>query len=278
MDHGHDRGGRAAGADRLRQCRRRSHLGGQPQNRFPVREFGRRPGAVGGGGQGGATPSPTPRATSGDIAPSGGNAAVDPRIEYTIAHAPGEKNIALTFDDGPSPQWTPKILALLAQYHAHATFCQIGPNAQAHPELVKQIIAAGDRLCDHTVSHNEQMSRTSVQNQTREILDARTMIETAGGPGTQVGWFRAPGGDFSPVNRHIAAAAGLRPLGWSADSEDWKRPGVPRIVHNVLAQLRPGAIVLMHDGGGNRGQTVAALAQLLPKLVAQGYTFDFLDK
>jgi peptidoglycan/xylan/chitin deacetylase (PgdA/CDA1 family) len=122
--------------------------------------------------------SPTAQSTSGDNVPPGGTAAVNPLIEYTTG-AKG-RVVALTFDDGPSAVWTPRILALLAQYHAYATFCEIGPNATAAPAVVKAILAAGDRLCDHSVSHNEAMSRWSAQRQTYEIAGAKKMIEDAG--------------------------------------------------------------------------------------------------
>lgn len=223
-----------------------------------------------------ATPSLPPKSTSGDNVPPGGTKAASPVLEYTTGAK--DRSVALTFDDGPSPVWTPRILAVLAQYHAHATFCEIGPNAKAAPAMVKAIIAAGDRLCDHTVSHNERMSGRSSAYQTAEIVNAKNMIVAAGGPGTEVSWFRAPGGDFSPLNRQIASADGLRPLAWSVDSDDWKRPGVGTILANIHRELGPGAIILMHDGGGDRSQTLAALKVLLPQLVKQGYSFEFPAK
>ncbi|MEZ0092807.1 polysaccharide deacetylase family protein [Streptacidiphilus sp. EB129] len=230
------------------------------------------------GSSSGSDPSgdPTPKSTSGDNVPPGGTETVSSVLEYTTGTH--DKSVALTFDDGPSAQWTPKILAVLAQYHAHATFCEIGPNATANPAMVQAIRAAGDQLCDHSVSHNEAMSKWGADRQTHEIADAKQMILTAGGSGTEVSWFRAPGGDFSPLNRHISALNGLRPLAWTSDSDDWKRPGVPAILANIRKNVRPGAIILMHDGGGDRSQTVAALQQLLPQLVQQGYSFDFPAK
>ncbi|MDB5125757.1 MAG: polysaccharide deacetylase family protein [Mucilaginibacter sp.] len=223
-----------------------------------------------------STPSSPPKSTSGDNVPPGGTLTASPLLEYTTGAK--DRSVALTFDDGPSPVWTPRILALLAQYHAHATFCEIGPNAKANPAMVKAIRAAGDRLCDHSVSHNESMSKRSAAYQTGEIVGAKSMIEAAGGAGTEVGWFRAPGGDFSPLNRHIAAANGLRPLAWSVDSQDWKRPGVGAILANIHREMGQGAIILMHDGGGDRSQTLAALKQLLPDLVHRGYSFEFPAK
>ncbi|WP_431954660.1 polysaccharide deacetylase family protein [Actinacidiphila sp. bgisy167] len=214
--------------------------------------------------------------------PTGAGAQAPPRgtavTGLTIQHgveAPG-KSVALTFDDGPNPVWTPKILALLAQHHAKATFCEIGPNAQAHPDLVRRIVAAGHRLCDHSVHHDEAQSRKSQVYNQHEILDARDEITSAAGSGSAPLWYyRAPGGDFSPAIRAIAAGNGLRPLGWTVDSEDWRRPGTNAILATVNRELKPGSIVLMHDGGGDRSQTVRALAVLLDRLDAAGYTYTF---
>ncbi|MFJ8389406.1 polysaccharide deacetylase family protein [Streptomyces sp. NPDC094438] len=188
------------------------------------------------------------------------------------------KTVALTFDDGPDPRWTPQILALLAQHNAKATLCEIGPNAQRYPDLTKAIVAAGHRLCDHSVHHNEQQSKMPLDYNTHEIVDAKREITDAAGGGTKLLYYRAPGGDFSPVIRGIAAQQGLRPLGWSVDSDDWQRPGVDSILNNINKDLKPGAVVLMHDGGGDRSQSVAALARLLDQLDAQGYTYTFPER
>ncbi|WP_316520619.1 polysaccharide deacetylase family protein [Kitasatospora brasiliensis] len=188
--------------------------------------------------------------------------------------ASGGRTVALTFDDGPGPA-TGQILDLLAQYHAKAVFCEIGQNAAANPALVKRILADGHRLCDHSVHHPQPFAKLSHDKAAYEITTARDMIVHAGGPGTEVGWFRAPGGGFNADNERITAGLGMSSLGWSVDPRDWSRPGVPAIVSTVQHQLKPGGVILMHDGGGDRGQTVAALKQLLPWLVEQGYTFDF---
>lgn len=188
--------------------------------------------------------------------------------------ASGGRSVALTFDDGPGPA-TGQILDLLSRYGVRATFCEIGPQAAADPALVRRIVAGGHRLCDHTVHHPQPMHTLSHDQQVYEITAAKDMIVKAGGAGTKVAWFRAPGGDFTAENRLIAAQDGLRPLGWSVDPRDWARPGAAAIVTAVQQQLRPGGVVLLHDGGGDRSQTVAALRQLLPWLVAQGYSFDF---
>ncbi|MEV4557522.1 polysaccharide deacetylase family protein [Kitasatospora sp. NPDC049285] len=222
--------------------------------------------------------TPSPSASASSAAPSapqspagGGHAPAGSVLRHT---ASGGKTVALTFDDGPGPA-TGQVLDLLAQYGAHATFCQIGNNAKANPAAVQRILAEGHRLCDHTVDHPQPMHTQSHDQQVAEIGDAKAMILKAAGGSADITWWRAPGGDFTAENVQIAADQGMKSLGWTVDPKDWSRPGVQSIVSTVQQTLRPGGVVLMHDGGGDRTQTVAALKQLLPWLVAQGYTFDF---
>ncbi|MEV7775795.1 polysaccharide deacetylase family protein [Kitasatospora sp. NPDC086791] len=221
----------------------------------------------------------SPAATGAPASPAATSAPAGPPERHgagTVigSTASGGRTVALTFDDGPGPA-TGQILDLLAQYHAKATFCEIGQNAAANPAMVKRVLAAGHRLCDHSVHHPQPFAKLPHDRAVSEITAARDMIVQAGGPGTQVGWFRAPGGGFNADNEQITAGLGMSSLGWSVDPRDWSRPGVPAIVSTVQQQLKPGGVILMHDGGGDRSQTVAALKQLLPWLVAQGYTFDF---
>jgi peptidoglycan/xylan/chitin deacetylase (PgdA/CDA1 family) len=193
-----------------------------------------------------------------------------------IAHAAeGEgRAVSLTLDDGPDPTWTPRILDLLKDRGVRATFCVIGPQALAHPALVRRIVAEGHRLCDHTVSHNTAMNHRSKAYQKQQILTAAAQIAGASG-GVRPLYYRAPGGAFTPYSRQIAAAAGMRPLGWNADSTDFEQPGTQAIVRTVKDELGNGPTLLFHDGGGDRAQTVAALKQLLPWLRHHGYTFSF---
>lgn len=205
-------------------------------------------------------PSPSPSYTGAPI----------PVIGHTAA---GGRSVALTFDDGPGP-YTPQILAVLAQYNVKATFCEIGRQVAADPAAVQQVVAAGHRLCDHTVDHPQPLHTLPYAKQAYEIGGAKAQIIRAGGPGTQVNWFRAPGGDFSAQSDRIAVQDGLHPLAWTVDTLDWTRPGVPAIMANVHKELRPGGVILMHDGGGDRSQSVAALKQLIPWLISQGYSFS----
>ncbi|WP_439674156.1 polysaccharide deacetylase family protein [Embleya sp. MST-111070] len=216
--------------------------------------------------------------------PSDAPTAADPQASIPAPLVPdalvrktatGGRTVALTFDDGPSPQWTPQVLALLKQYKAKATFCMLGPNAKANPKLVKEVVADGNRLCDHSVTHDEGIAKRPLSRIKYEITTAHDQIVAAAGPGTKVDWFRAPGGDWSPQVRAMAAGYGMRPLDWSDDTRDWQRPGADKILATAEKELKPGGIILMHDAGGDRTQTLAALKQLLPWLVQQGYTFDF---
>ncbi|MEL3945529.1 polysaccharide deacetylase family protein [Streptomyces sp. LNU-CPARS28] len=218
--------------------------------------------------QAGATDEPTPK-------PSAPSSKPKP-VEETIVHASdaGKRGVNITIDDGPDPKWTPQMLDLLRQYKVKATFCMVGTQAQAHPDLVKKVVAAGHRLCDHSVSHNTAMDKESAAYRKKQILDAEHMITKASG-GVRPMYYRAPGGAFTPDSRKLAASRGMRPLGWNVDSKDFELPGTNAIVTTVQRELANGPTVLFHDAGGERGQTVEALRQLLPWMKQQGYSFGF---
>ncbi|MFF4852974.1 polysaccharide deacetylase family protein [Streptomyces sp. NPDC001194] len=190
-----------------------------------------------------------------------------------LAQGPG-RDVAITIDDGPDPRWTPQVLKVLRQNHVKATFCMIGTRAQKYPDLVRAIAADGHQLCDHSVDHDVTMDHKPVAYQRQQILDGKAMIEKAV-PGVAVTYYRAPGGAFTPDSRAIAAASGMRPLGWSVDPKDWSRPGLPAIVAALEGKLPRQPTVLFHDGGGDRSETVAALKEYLPWLAAKGYAFTF---
>jgi peptidoglycan/xylan/chitin deacetylase (PgdA/CDA1 family) len=197
-------------------------------------------------------------------------------VSAEIVHASdgGAHAVNITIDDGPDPVWTPQVLQVLRENGVKATFCMIGPQAAAHPELVRQVVAAGHRLCDHTVSHDTTMDKKPEAYQSQEILEAERQITQASG-GVRPVYYRAPGGAFTPYSRHLAASHGMRPLGWNVDSKDFERPGAAAIVSTVRTELANGPTVLFHDAGGDRSQTVAALRTLLPWLRQQGYAFGF---
>lgn len=208
---------------------------------------------------------------------AGATPAPSTAVPESIAHASeaGGDAVDITIDDGPDPRWTPKVLDVLAKYDVKAVFCMIGPQAQAHPDLVKQVVAAGHRLCDHTMDHDTTMAKKPVSYQQAQILDAKKLIEEAAGGTAEVEYYRAPGGAFTPDSRRIAAAAGMRPLGWNVDTKDFGKPGTAAIVANVKREIGNGPTVLFHDGGGDRSQTVAALDQVLAWLKDEGRPTGF---
>jgi peptidoglycan-N-acetylglucosamine deacetylase len=181
--------------------------------------------------------------------------------------------VALTFDDGPNPLYTPQVLDLLAQYRAPATFCLVGNQVAVHPELVHRVVDEGHRLCDHTRTHDATVGYNDVDLMSRQLEFSRTSLATVFQPPAPVDYFRAPEGAWTPALDEVSARTGMRPLGWSVDTLDWTQPGVAAIVASVQQQVHPGAIILFHDGGGPREQTVEAVRQLLPWLQDQGYTF-----
>ncbi|MDP9241435.1 MAG: polysaccharide deacetylase family protein, partial [Actinomycetota bacterium] len=175
--------------------------------------------------------------------------------------------VALTFDDGPDPRFTPHVLALLARYHVHATFCVVGIHAEEYPWLVRAIVKGGNALCNHTYNHDEHIGRQTLAQITADLR--RTDAAIVAATGQRPRYFRAPAGKWTPTLIAAANAEGMVPLGWSADPRDWARPGVPSIVSTALTELRPGGILLMHDGFGHREQSVAALNLLLPAFAAR---------
>ncbi|MFE6745495.1 polysaccharide deacetylase family protein [Kitasatospora purpeofusca] len=178
--------------------------------------------------------------------------------------------VALTIDDGPDPRHTPTVLALLEQHGIRATFFLIGENAVEHPDLVREIAARGHHIANHTWSHPDL--RHLPEAKVREELE-RTSELLHRATGKAPTWFRAPGGDWSPASLKVSAELGMRPMAWSVDPRDWARPGTVVITDRVLKDVRPGSIVLNHDGGGDRSQTVAALKAYLPVLIDSGYHF-----
>jgi peptidoglycan-N-acetylglucosamine deacetylase len=182
----------------------------------------------------------------------------------------GRKGIALTIDDGPSPEYTPQVLRLLAKHKVTATFSMIGLEVAAYPGLVREVAAAGHTIANHTWSHPDlaPLAPVTVAGQIDRAADA---IHQATGRTPSL--FRAPYGAWSPAVLDTCARAGLTPLDWSVDPRDWSRPGVPSIVANIMRNTRTGSIILEHDGGGNRAQTVAALKLVIPRLLDHGYHF-----
>ncbi|MFE2722228.1 polysaccharide deacetylase family protein [Kitasatospora sp. NPDC059327] len=186
--------------------------------------------------------------------------------------------VALTFDDGPHPRYTPQVLDVLARYAAPATFFCIGLHALAHPAVVRRISAEGHALGNHSWSHAylPDLGPAGLADQLGFTADALT--HAAGGGPRPPRWLRPPYGGRSPELLHTVAGLGLTTVLWDVDARDWSRPGPEAITERVLSQVRPGSVVLMHDGGGDRSQTVAALPAVITGLRDRGYRVVGLEE
>ena len=195
---------------------------------------------------------------------------VVPVAYHPAAGAAGPLAVALTFDDGPWPHTTQQMLTILSQRQAPATFFVVGRQVERYPELVRREVAAGMAIGSHSYRHPQPFDRLPVARIRDEITQGRrTLVPLGIYP---VG-FRPPGGAASPAVTAAAQELGDRTVLWSVDPADWQ-PGVAsdQLVQRVLAAARPGAIVLLHDGGGNRSATVAALPAIIDGLRRLGLT------
>lgn len=181
-----------------------------------------------------------------------------------------DKIIALTFDDGPDPKYTAAILDVLAKYDAKATFFIIGKNAEKYPELVLRSYSEGHELANHTYSHPFNVSVAELQ---KELRQTKGIINSITGFSPVL--FRPVGGNYNDQMINAAVKDGYKVIMWSwhQDTQDWKQPGVKKITQKVLKGSKPGDVVLFHDGGGDRTQTIKALEDIVPALKKQGYTF-----
>jgi peptidoglycan/xylan/chitin deacetylase (PgdA/CDA1 family) len=189
----------------------------------------------------------------------------------TPAQPEAERVVALTFDDGPNPTWTPQVLRILGAERVPATFCDVGRLAWAHPELVRAEVAQGETVCDHTVDHDTTLDHAPHARVAFEVAQGADMIEAAAG--LRPRFYRPPAGMLSPDVIATAHTDGLRVLTWSIDPSDYLVPPPDVLLSRILSQIRPGAVVLLHDGGGFRANTVGMLAQLIDTLRAEGYRF-----
>jgi peptidoglycan-N-acetylglucosamine deacetylase len=190
-------------------------------------------------------------------------------VRDLLPDAPGNA-IALTIDDGPHPLYTPMVLEVLREHRVKATFSMIGINVQSYPETARRVVAEGHAICNHSMFHPIPFAALTRAQIHAEVAGAMNRIWDA----TRVvpGLFRSPGGDWSPTVFQILAAYDLAPLDWDVDPRDWALPGVAHI-EEILDTGRGGDILLCHDGGGNRIETVRALHQVIPALQARKLEF-----
>lgn len=191
------------------------------------------------------------------------------KVIYEIKPNSNQKVIALTFDDGPWKNTTRQTLDILKKNNIKATFFVVGSALQNHPQLGKQIIAQGHAIANHTWNHwyhfmNPQAAAMEI-DRTTDLIYKLTGVKT--------NLFRPPGGHLSNGLVAHAKRRKYATLMWSADSRDFQRPAPATMVNTVLKNARPGGIILLHDGGGDRTNTIKALPQIIAKLKQQGYSF-----
>ncbi|MFD9223548.1 polysaccharide deacetylase family protein [Streptomyces sp. NPDC060064] len=178
------------------------------------------------------------------------------------------RTMVLTFDDGPDPRYTPDILSTLREHEVRAMFFVCGELASDNRDLLREMADDGHVVGNHSWSHplipklppsgiRDELGRTS------EVIE-RTL-------GSAPLWYRAPYGAWNKHSFEIGAELGMEPLAWTVDSLDWTEPGTESIVRRVLDGAGPGVVVLSHDAGGDRSQSVAALRSYLPELLDAGY-------
>ena len=208
-----------------------------------------------------------------------GETLVTPASPFVIGRwgKSNPKDIALTFDDGPDPAWTPQLLDILKAAKAPATFFVVGLEAQQHPGLLRQEFDAGHEIGAHSFTH-PNMSMVSGTQVGLELNATQSLVQSILGRGILL--FRPPfAEDVEPATPdqarvlQQASALGYTTVGMGVDPEDWAKPGAEQIVKSVLRQVQSGAgqVVLLHDAGGNRTQTVAALPMIIRELRAHGY-------
>jgi peptidoglycan/xylan/chitin deacetylase (PgdA/CDA1 family) len=181
--------------------------------------------------------------------------------------------VALTFDDGPSPRFTPQIRALLKRYGAQGTFFVLGHQAEKYPNLVRDLLRDGNEVGNHSFSH-PRFTKTDQLSRERELERTALDLDLLGCP-TEHRLFRPPYSAYDDQLKSYLAHTHRSLVLWSLDSGDWRGLKAPAIINNVLTRVRPGAIIIFHDsnetGRADRSPTVAALEVILPALRQEGY-------
>lgn len=189
----------------------------------------------------------------------------------------GRPAVALTFDDGPDPLYTPQILDTLDRFHARATFFVVGTQAERYPSLLRQIQRRGHEVGTHSYRHQD-LTSLSREALARDLSRADAAITRA--IGQHPTDLRPPYGFVNSLVLEEAARLGYRVILWTDehDTRDWRRPDSAVIVQRALAHVKNGMILLLHDSGGNRTQTTRALPDILTALQARGFRFVTVDE
>jgi peptidoglycan/xylan/chitin deacetylase (PgdA/CDA1 family) len=181
-----------------------------------------------------------------------------------VYNGPRDRHVvALTFDDGPS-EYTPDFLRVLREKGVHATFFEIGQEMPGREGVMRQILAEGDEIGDHTMNHVEFPGYDQIAGAAARIEDYTHFKPCL---------FRPPGGGVNSAVIATAGSLGMRTINWDVDPQDWSLPGTGAIYSNIVSHAQNGSIILMHDGGGPRGETLAALPQVIDTLRARGFRF-----
>ncbi|MDO4532815.1 MAG: polysaccharide deacetylase family protein [Coriobacteriia bacterium] len=190
------------------------------------------------------------------------------------------KLIALTFDDGPNPNdgGTQDVLDVLAKYDVKATFFMLGTQAEEYPDMARKVAQAGHQIASHSYSHaaEDYLNATTEENAKYQVSHAREVLQQA--TGEDAHYIRPPGGNIDSKGLRATLEETDGYIGWITDTEDWTLPGSNVIAQRMISEAAPGTVILVHDGGGDRSQTVAALNEAIPKLQAEGYTFVTIDE
>ncbi|WP_242002286.1 bifunctional polysaccharide deacetylase/glycosyltransferase family 2 protein [Kribbella steppae] len=206
-----------------------------------------------------------------------GGPVIDARPADVRTVRPAARTIALTFDDGPDPVWTPKVLDLLKAQKVKATFFVVGTEVAAHPEIARRIVAEGHQIGVHTFTH-ANLSTAAGWRRSLELRQSQLIL--AGATGMSTPLLRPPysseanaltNADWTSIE--AARQAGYLTVLSTQDSKDWRRPGTTKVIANSMPRGTAGQVLLMHDAGGDRSETVAALAKLIPTLKARGFKF-----
>ncbi|MET8244994.1 polysaccharide deacetylase family protein [Streptomyces sp. NPDC005202] len=205
---------------------------------------------------------------TGDGAPRAEPGPTRVRHEPILRISGRGRTMLLTFDDGPDPRYTPHILDTLAKYDVRATFFVCGEMADWNRDLLARMADEGHVVGNHTWSHPllTQLTRRRIRSEMERTSD---VIEKA--YGERPLWFRAPYGAWNRAIFQLGAEMGMEPLAWTVDSLDWTTPGTGTIVDRIESGAAPGVVVLSHDAGGDRSQSVRALRKYLPQLLDDGY-------
>lgn len=189
-----------------------------------------------------------------------------------------QKVVALTYDDGPHPVYTQEMLEVLAKYNVKATFFMLGTSVESYPEIAVNVRDAGHQIASHSYSHAapNYLNALDSSGVAYQVSTAQAVIYNATGVETRV--LRPPGGNLNAQAVIAGAPCVDAYVGWDIGTGDYTLPGAEAIYDKVMNKVHPGSIVLMHDGGGNRAQTVEATDLMIKALLAQGYSFVTIDE